>query len=225
MAAALRAMAGCRRVHPLRTLARCEQTDPADDQARHAVEAATNQAPIRVTVSFTQGLGWGDIWEMSDGGTTRNATPRTLTGGCLCGATRYEIDDVSGYQAICHCRMCQRASGGAFIGIRFVPGAHFRLTKGHTHHYASTHLHLARLEMLIEVLGPLVEELEPMVREISANRVLELTAVLRPRPTHVPPDDAQPPVASRRPAAPPPDEDDEFASPWSSHATPRRLTG
>jgi hypothetical protein len=65
-------------------------------------------------------------------------TPRTLTGGCLCGATRYEIDDVSGYQAICHCRMCQRASGGAFIGIRFVPGAHFRLTKGDTHHYAST---------------------------------------------------------------------------------------
>jgi hypothetical protein len=65
-------------------------------------------------------------------------TPRTLTGGCLCGATRYEFDDVSGYQAICHCRMCQRASGGAFIGIRFVASPHFHLTRGHTHHYAST---------------------------------------------------------------------------------------
>jgi hypothetical protein len=65
-------------------------------------------------------------------------TARTLTGGCLCGATRYEIDDVNGFQAICHCRMCQRASGGAFIGIRFVPAPNFRLTKGETRHYAST---------------------------------------------------------------------------------------
>ena len=63
---------------------------------------------------------------------------RTLTGGCLCAATRYEIDDVSGFQAICHCRMCQRASGSAFLGVRFVPGPHFRLTRGQTHHYAST---------------------------------------------------------------------------------------
>jgi hypothetical protein len=44
-------------------------------------------------------------------------SPRTLTGGCLC-ATRYEIDDVNGFQAICHCRMCQRASGGALTGLR-----------------------------------------------------------------------------------------------------------
>ena len=65
-------------------------------------------------------------------------TIRTLTGGCLCGGNRYEIDDVSGFQAICHCRMCQRASGSAFMGIRFVPGANFRLTKGEAHYYAST---------------------------------------------------------------------------------------
>jgi len=63
---------------------------------------------------------------------------RTLTGGCLCCAIRYEIDDVDDFQAICHCRMCQRTSGGAFIGIRFVPGPNFRLTKGETRLYAST---------------------------------------------------------------------------------------
>lgn len=65
-------------------------------------------------------------------------TPCNLSGGCLCGAIRYEIDDVSGFQAICHCRMCQRASGSAFMGVRFVPGPNFRLTKGETRHYAST---------------------------------------------------------------------------------------
>jgi hypothetical protein len=63
---------------------------------------------------------------------------RTLLGGCLCGAIRYEIDDVNDFQAICHCRMCQRASGSAFIGVRFVPGPSFRLTKGETRCFPST---------------------------------------------------------------------------------------
>ena len=38
-----------------------------------------------------------------------------ITGGCLCGAVRYEVsqlpDDDVGY---CHCRMCQKATGGLF---------------------------------------------------------------------------------------------------------------
>ena len=38
-----------------------------------------------------------------------------ITGGCLCGAVRYEVsqlpDDDVGY---CHCRMCQKALGGMF---------------------------------------------------------------------------------------------------------------
>jgi hypothetical protein len=38
-----------------------------------------------------------------------------ITGGCLCGAVRYEVsqrsDDYVGY---CHCRMCQKALGGLF---------------------------------------------------------------------------------------------------------------
>jgi len=53
-------------------------------------------------------------------------TPRT--GGCQCGAVRYEIDGQLGRASICHCRMCQKALGNAFApfvtarGLRWVRG-------------------------------------------------------------------------------------------------------
>lgn len=44
-----------------------------------------------------------------------------LTGGCACGAVRYRCDEKPLVQAICHCRDCQRASGGAFGALFVVP--------------------------------------------------------------------------------------------------------
>jgi len=38
-----------------------------------------------------------------------------LTGGCQCGAVRYRLDASPTGTHICHCRMCQKASGGPFI--------------------------------------------------------------------------------------------------------------
>ena len=40
-----------------------------------------------------------------------------LTGGCLCGRVRYEAtpDHRDGYY--CHCRMCQRWTGGLFLSF------------------------------------------------------------------------------------------------------------
>ena len=46
-----------------------------------------------------------------------------LTGGCQCGAVRYRLDAKPKATSICHCRMCQKASGGpftAFGGLRLV---------------------------------------------------------------------------------------------------------
>ena len=42
----------------------------------------------------------------------------TLTGGCACGRIRFEaeIDDDDAY--LCHCRMCQRASGNVSLAMK-----------------------------------------------------------------------------------------------------------
>ena len=47
----------------------------------------------------------------------------TMTGGCQCGRVRYAaaIDSDDAY--LCHCRMCQRATGGVSIAFRNVPKA------------------------------------------------------------------------------------------------------
>jgi hypothetical protein len=47
----------------------------------------------------------------------------TVTGGCQCGATRYvaEIDSFAAY--LCHCRMCQRATGGVAAALFGLPRA------------------------------------------------------------------------------------------------------
>jgi hypothetical protein len=44
-----------------------------------------------------------------------------MTGGCQCGRVRYTatIEDDDAY--LCHCRMCQRATGGVSIAFKNVP--------------------------------------------------------------------------------------------------------
>jgi hypothetical protein len=39
------------------------------------------------------------------------------TGGCQCGAVRYEIAAGPAKATVCHCRMCQRATGNAFAPL------------------------------------------------------------------------------------------------------------
>lgn len=43
------------------------------------------------------------------------------TGGCLCGAVRYECSADPVWSGNCHCRDCQRISGGAYISTFLVP--------------------------------------------------------------------------------------------------------
>jgi hypothetical protein len=61
---------------------------------------------------------------------TAKAAPYGLTGGCQCGAVRYRLDAVPDGAVICHCRMCQKASGGPFTSFCGVPKPAFVLTRG-----------------------------------------------------------------------------------------------
>lgn len=47
------------------------------------------------------------------------------TGGCQCGKHRYEMD-VLDQSHVCHCRMCQRATGGLFAALVGAPKDMFR---------------------------------------------------------------------------------------------------
>lgn len=54
----------------------------------------------------------------------------TITGGCYCGAIRYEsTGDIQGALQ-CHCRECQYITGGHPNAIVIVPASGFRFTKG-----------------------------------------------------------------------------------------------
>ncbi len=51
---------------------------------------------------------------------------QTMTGGCQCGRIRYTVEIESDEAYLCHCRMCQRATGGISIAFVNVPKAALR---------------------------------------------------------------------------------------------------
>lgn len=61
-----------------------------------------------------------------------------LTGGCLCGAVRYESTGEIARRFLCHCQDCKRASGSAFHFGLTVPRSGFRLLQGELKDYVST---------------------------------------------------------------------------------------
>lgn len=61
-----------------------------------------------------------------------------MTGGCQCGRIRYtvRIEDDTAY--LCHCRMCQRATGGVFAALKQVSRAAVRWTTCEPDRHASS---------------------------------------------------------------------------------------
>ena len=53
-----------------------------------------------------------------------------ITGGCFCGAIRYQSTDPPVRVGMCHCRMCQRWFGAAACMGVFFESDSFRFTKG-----------------------------------------------------------------------------------------------
>ena len=66
------------------------------------------------------------------------AEEKPLTGGCLCAAIRYEARGPRIYNIICHCRMCQRGSGGPMAALFYVSSGYIIIVKGSPHAYRSS---------------------------------------------------------------------------------------
>jgi hypothetical protein len=62
---------------------------------------------------------------------------RVMTGGCACGALRYRAEGEPLLQGFCHCRSCQRTSGGGHVGWMCFPETAVRL-EGATRRYSRT---------------------------------------------------------------------------------------
>lgn len=60
-----------------------------------------------------------------------------FTGGCVCGSVRYECDAEPIVMTRCHCRDCQRVSGGPYTPVVYVPIESFRITQGALQYYST----------------------------------------------------------------------------------------
>jgi hypothetical protein len=68
------------------------------------------------------------------------ATPAVLTGGCQCGAVRFALSAPPTKISICHCRMCQKASGAPFASFAEIQRTDFAWTRGQPSSFRSSSL-------------------------------------------------------------------------------------
>lgn len=60
------------------------------------------------------------------------------TGGCQCGAVRFRVEGVLGDASICHCRMCQKASGNFYQPLVSIAGAKLTWTRAEPKFFQSS---------------------------------------------------------------------------------------
>lgn len=62
----------------------------------------------------------------------------TQTGGCHCGAVRYEVDGEPYTHALCHCVDCRRHAGAPMVGWTMYPAHAVKVTRGTPKVYVSS---------------------------------------------------------------------------------------
>ena len=62
----------------------------------------------------------------------------TLTGGCFCGAVRFEIEGPEKFACFCHCHSCQHAAGAPVVAWATYARDTLRVTRGAIHFFASS---------------------------------------------------------------------------------------
>lgn len=66
------------------------------------------------------------------------SAPTAFSGGCACGAVRYECSAAPLGMVNCHCRDCQRAGGAGFSPTVTVPAGALRLTAGQPAYFSKS---------------------------------------------------------------------------------------
>ena len=62
----------------------------------------------------------------------------TVTGGCLCGAVRYEVNRPAIDTGFCHCRICQKFTGSAVSVWTAFPTGAVTFTRGEPKFFMSS---------------------------------------------------------------------------------------
>ncbi|MCJ8148063.1 GFA family protein [Shinella sedimenti] len=65
-------------------------------------------------------------------------TTSVHTGGCQCGAVRFRVEGALGDASVCHCRMCQKASGNFYLPLVSVRDAALSWTRGEPKRFRSS---------------------------------------------------------------------------------------
>jgi hypothetical protein len=60
------------------------------------------------------------------------------SGGCLCGAVRYQVAGPARHPCYCHCNSCRRAAGAPFVAWGTFAHASWRVTGGELAEYRSS---------------------------------------------------------------------------------------
>jgi hypothetical protein len=64
--------------------------------------------------------------------------PTKFSGGCACGAIRYEVTAEPIVTFNCHCRDCQKTTGSGYTPVFYAPADAFKITKGTPKYYKTT---------------------------------------------------------------------------------------
>jgi len=65
------------------------------------------------------------------------------SGGCQCGAVRFRVEGALGEASVCHCRMCQKASGNFYLPLVSAREARLEWTRGERKRFRSSN-HVTR---------------------------------------------------------------------------------
>jgi hypothetical protein len=98
---------------------------------------ATGSTSVAIESACSEGTASLPFAKTINHGDQHMSTATGFTGGCACDAIRYQTTADPVLMLHCHCRDCQRASGGPFSSFIIVPAETFKLMQGSLRFHAS----------------------------------------------------------------------------------------